>query len=103
MYITPAPREISQPVMSSKPYYGPQEDEYTKNLERFFVAGDFVAGVAYGARFVLDHPLLPDSDNANAAKESYQREECKHKLPPSRRILYAIDAVATIQAFVRPR
>ncbi|KAI0658354.1 hypothetical protein C8Q70DRAFT_1054946 [Cubamyces menziesii] len=39
--------------MSSKPYYGPQEDEYTKNLERFFVAGDFVAGVGYGVHIVL--------------------------------------------------
>ena len=36
--------------MSPQPgvYYGPDEDEYTKNLERFFVAGDFVCGVGYG-------------------------------------------------------
>lgn len=36
--------------MSEKPYYGPHEDENTLNLERFFLAGDFVAGVAYGAQ-----------------------------------------------------
>ena len=29
-------------------YYGPDEDEYTKNLERFFLAGDFICGVGYG-------------------------------------------------------
>lgn len=33
----------------SKPYYGPNEDEATINLERFFLAGDFVAGVGYGS------------------------------------------------------
>ncbi|RPD64750.1 hypothetical protein L226DRAFT_607814 [Lentinus tigrinus ALCF2SS1-7] len=41
--------------MSPQPgvYYGPDEDEYTKNLERFFVAGDFVCGVGYGIMLVL--------------------------------------------------
>ncbi|KAI0701261.1 hypothetical protein C8T65DRAFT_741786 [Cerioporus squamosus] len=41
--------------MSPQPgvYYGPDEDEYTKNLERFFIAGDFVCGVGYGIMLVL--------------------------------------------------
>ncbi|KAI8980558.1 hypothetical protein BD414DRAFT_516300 [Trametes punicea] len=39
--------------MSSKPYYGPEEDEHTINLERYFVAGDFVAGTGYGVHLVL--------------------------------------------------
>ncbi|OJT08330.1 hypothetical protein TRAPUB_782 [Trametes pubescens] len=37
----------------SKPYYGPNEDEATINLERYFLAGDFVAGVGYGVHLVL--------------------------------------------------
>ena len=32
----------------SQPYYGPQEPEDTINLERFFLAGDFVTGFGYG-------------------------------------------------------
>ena len=32
----------------SKPYYGPVEDEDTINLERFFLAGDFISGIGYG-------------------------------------------------------
>ncbi|KAI9062691.1 hypothetical protein FKP32DRAFT_1612444 [Trametes sanguinea] len=36
-----------------KPYYGPEENEQTKNLERFFIAGDFVSGVGYGIHLVL--------------------------------------------------
>ena len=35
--------------MSEKPYYGPVEDKATIDLERFFLAGDFIAGVGYGA------------------------------------------------------
>ncbi|KAI0714648.1 hypothetical protein C8Q76DRAFT_618809 [Earliella scabrosa] len=34
-------------------YYGPDEDEYTKNLERFFLAGDFICGVGYGVQLVV--------------------------------------------------
>ncbi|KAI0756150.1 hypothetical protein C8Q80DRAFT_1071327, partial [Daedaleopsis nitida] len=37
----------------SKPYYGPVEDEDSINLERFFLAGDFVSGVGYGVQLVL--------------------------------------------------
>ncbi len=33
----------------STPYHGPNEDENTINIERFFLAGDFVSGVGYGA------------------------------------------------------
>ncbi|KAH9923181.1 uncharacterized protein BXZ73DRAFT_51093 [Epithele typhae] len=40
---------MSSPV----PYYGPDEDEATINLERFFLAGDFVTGFGYGVQFVL--------------------------------------------------
>ena len=32
----------------STPYYGPDEPEDTINLERFFLAGDFVTGFGYG-------------------------------------------------------
>ena len=32
----------------SQPYYGPDEPEDTINLERFFLAGDFVTGFGYG-------------------------------------------------------
>lgn len=35
-------------MSQSQPYYGPVEDEDTINLERFFLAGDFVSGVGYG-------------------------------------------------------
>ncbi|KAJ3013836.1 hypothetical protein NUW54_g1477 [Trametes sanguinea] len=38
---------------SMKPYYGPDENEQTINLERFFIAGDFVSGVGYGVHLVL--------------------------------------------------
>ena len=36
--------------MSPQPgvYYGPDEDDATKDLERFFLAGDFICGVGYG-------------------------------------------------------
>ncbi|RPD82718.1 hypothetical protein L226DRAFT_450718 [Lentinus tigrinus ALCF2SS1-7] len=37
----------------STPYYGPDEDENTINIERFFVAGDFVSGVGYGVQLIL--------------------------------------------------
>ncbi|KAI0808156.1 hypothetical protein C8Q74DRAFT_116253 [Fomes fomentarius] len=37
----------------STPYYGPLEDDHTINLERFFLAGDFVNGVGYGVQLVL--------------------------------------------------
>ncbi|KAI0714654.1 hypothetical protein C8Q76DRAFT_840916 [Earliella scabrosa] len=37
----------------SKPYYGPAEDEDTINLERFFLAGDFISGIGYGVQLVL--------------------------------------------------
>ncbi|TBU26636.1 hypothetical protein BD311DRAFT_789690 [Dichomitus squalens] len=37
----------------SKPYYGPHESEDDINLERFFLAGDFVSGVGYGMQLVL--------------------------------------------------
>ncbi|KAI9062690.1 hypothetical protein FKP32DRAFT_1723600 [Trametes sanguinea] len=36
-----------------EPYYGPKEDEQAINLERFFVAGDFISGVGYGIHLVL--------------------------------------------------
>ncbi|RDX50536.1 hypothetical protein OH76DRAFT_455853 [Lentinus brumalis] len=41
--------------MSPQPgvYYGPDEDENTKDLERYFIAGDFVCGVGYGIMLVL--------------------------------------------------
>lgn len=29
-------------------YYGPDEDETTKDLERYFIAGDFVTGTGFG-------------------------------------------------------
>ena len=32
----------------SQPYYGPVEDKDTIDIERFFLAGDFVAGTGYG-------------------------------------------------------
>ncbi|OSD05324.1 hypothetical protein PYCCODRAFT_1533092 [Trametes coccinea BRFM310] len=38
---------------SQKADYGPEENEQTINLERFFVAGDFVSGVGYGVHLVL--------------------------------------------------
>ena len=41
--------ESSCPYTMSTPYYGPDEDENTINIERFFLAGDFVSGVGYGA------------------------------------------------------
>ena len=40
--------ESSCPYTMSTPYYGPDEDENTINIERFFLAGDFVSGVGYG-------------------------------------------------------
>ncbi|KAI9066559.1 hypothetical protein FKP32DRAFT_1673883 [Trametes sanguinea] len=40
-------------MSESKPYWGPQESEHDINLERFFVAGDFVAGTGYGVHLVL--------------------------------------------------
>ncbi|KAI0778961.1 hypothetical protein BD413DRAFT_513116 [Trametes elegans] len=39
--------------MSEKPYYGPHEDQATIEIERYFLAGDFVAGVGYGVQVVL--------------------------------------------------
>ena len=32
----------------AKPYYGPDEDQATIEIERFFLAGDFISGVGYG-------------------------------------------------------
>ena len=29
-------------------YYGPEEDAATVEIERFFIAGDFVAGTGFG-------------------------------------------------------
>ena len=29
-------------------YYGPDEDETTKDLERYFIAGDFITGTGFG-------------------------------------------------------
>ncbi|KAH9934059.1 uncharacterized protein BXZ73DRAFT_89690 [Epithele typhae] len=34
-------------------YYGPDEDENTINLERFFLAGDLVCGVGYGIQLLI--------------------------------------------------
>ncbi|RDX50535.1 hypothetical protein OH76DRAFT_455973 [Lentinus brumalis] len=37
----------------TQPYYGPDEDQATIDIERFFLAGDFVSGVGYGVQLVL--------------------------------------------------
>ncbi len=42
----------------STPYYGPNEDENTINIEKFFLAGDFVSGVGYGACRPMQAPRL---------------------------------------------
>ena len=42
------PTCLLPPAIMSQPYYGPQEPEDTINLERFFLAGDFVTGFGYG-------------------------------------------------------
>ncbi|TBU24626.1 hypothetical protein BD311DRAFT_790911 [Dichomitus squalens] len=34
-------------------YYGPDEDENTIDLERYFVAGDFITGTGFGVQLVL--------------------------------------------------
>ncbi|TBU58182.1 hypothetical protein BD310DRAFT_851854 [Dichomitus squalens] len=41
--------------MSPQPgvYYGPDEDDNTKWLERYFLAGDFVTGTGFGVQVVL--------------------------------------------------
>ncbi|KAI0701260.1 hypothetical protein C8T65DRAFT_545628, partial [Cerioporus squamosus] len=37
----------------SQPYYGPDEDQATIDLERFFLAADFISGIGYGVQLVL--------------------------------------------------
>ncbi|KAI0352273.1 hypothetical protein OH77DRAFT_1428820 [Trametes cingulata] len=39
--------------MTGQPYYGPDEPAATIAIERFFLAGDFISGVAYGVHVVL--------------------------------------------------
>ncbi|KAM5533526.1 hypothetical protein V8D89_012805 [Ganoderma adspersum] len=42
-------------IMAPQPgvYYGPDEDETTKDLERYFIAGDFITGTGFGIQIVL--------------------------------------------------
>ncbi|OSD05325.1 hypothetical protein PYCCODRAFT_1465244 [Trametes coccinea BRFM310] len=39
--------------LSLQPYYGPREDPQLIDLERYFLAGDFVSGVGYGILLIL--------------------------------------------------
>ena len=61
----------------SKPYYGPHESEDDINLERFFLAGDFVSGVGYGQNafhsYPSEHQFLIDSSQSQVSSSSYGR------------------------------
>ena len=61
----------------SKPYYVPHESEDDINLERFFLAGDFVSGVGYGQYIFHCYPsesrFLIDSSQSQVSSSSYGR------------------------------